>query len=130
MLRASYVRTSSHSSHRFSIARLPYLLNTATLGCSFLQARRGMLRCGRLPAAPLERLAVLEEERVATESAREEAECACKEARTRLDKLSFALVKEEAEFAQLLFGSKGLGRRVAVVRHRQCGLLCAQRGPQ
>ena len=72
--------------------------------------------CGRTRAAPLERLAELEEERAATESAHKEAERACKEAQTCLDKLSFALVKAEAEVAQLLFVLKRLGRRVTVVR--------------
>ena len=43
----------------------------------------------------------------ATESAHEEAERACKEARTCLDKLSFAVVKAEAEVARLPSGQRG-----------------------
>ena len=64
----------------------------------------------------LERLAASEEERMATDSARDKAERTRKEALTCLEEISFDLIKAEAEFAGLLFGSKGSGQRVAVVR--------------
>ena len=89
-----------------------------TVGCSSPRARCERLYCGRPRAAPLERLTASEEERAATESTHEEAQHAFEEARTHLDELSFALVKAEVEVAQLLFGSKGSGQRVAVVRLR------------
>ena len=97
-----------HIHHIIFFNCVPYLFikYSATLGCSLPRARRGTLHCGKPRAAPLESLAALEEERVATEATSEEAEHARKEARTRLDKLPFALVKEEVEVAQLLFGSK------------------------
>ena len=71
-----------------------------------------------------------EEDCAVTESMCKEVGRDHKEAWTCLEEFYFVMVKAEVEVARLLFGLKGSGQRVAIVRRRQRGLSRVRRGPR